>query len=208
VKIEGVAETGSTVTINGRFLQTEADGSFSEDVSLSWGPNIIIVECTDSAGNVQSAMRVVSYEAGASPIPWVVAVVLLVVGLVIGYLFSTRMRPGEEFEDEYEEEEELDGELEEEPHELAEMGEVEEAGEPEEAEMIEVREEPLEELEPPAEEPPETIEEPEPEPEPAEEPQEPPAEEDPRLERLRKAFEDGKISKEVYEENLRKITGE
>ena len=78
-------------------------------------------------------------------------------------------------------------------HELEEMGgELEEAEEPEEAEMVEVREEPLEELEPPAEEP--AVEE-------------PPAE-DPRLERLRKAYEEGKISKEVYEENLRKITGE
>ncbi|MCK4457162.1 MAG: hypothetical protein KAW39_05420, partial [Thermoplasmata archaeon] len=63
-------------------------------------------------------------------------------------------------------------------------------------------EEPLEELEPPEE--PEPVEEPPAE----EEPPETPPEEDPRLERLRKAYDEGKISKEVYEENLRKITGE
>ncbi len=211
VRVRGTAEAGSTVTINGRFLQTELDGSFSEDVTLSWGPNIIIVESTDEAGNVQTAMRVVSYGPAPSLIPWMVAVLLLVVGLVIGYLFSTRMRPEEK-----EELEDLDEELEEELQELEEMGEEpEELEEPpeediEEAEKIEVREEePLEELEPPEEEPvepqePEPVEEPPAE----EEPPETPPEEDPRLERLRKAYDEGKISKEVYEENLRKITGE
>ncbi|MCK4455453.1 MAG: cadherin-like beta sandwich domain-containing protein, partial [Thermoplasmata archaeon] len=114
VRIEGVAEAGSTVTINGRFLQTETDGSFSEDVTLSWGPNVIIVESTDSAGNVQKAMRVVSYGPAPSLLPWMVAVLLLVVGLVFGYFFSTRMRPEEEFEEE---------ELEEELGELEEIGE-------------------------------------------------------------------------------------
>jgi len=188
VRIEGVAEAGSTVTINGRFLQTETDGSFSEDVTLSWGPNVIIVESTDSAGNVQKAMRVVSYGPAPSLLPWMVAVLLLVVGLVFGYFFSTRMRPEEEFEEEL-------GELEEIGEELEEMEEPPEE-DIEEAEKIEVREEePLEELEPPEEEPPETAE-----PE--------PVEEDPRLEKLRKAYEEGRISKEVYEENLRKITGE
>jgi hypothetical protein len=211
IRIEGVAEAGSTVTMNGRFLQTETDGSFSEDVTLSWGPNVIIVESTDSAGNVQKAMRVVSYGPAPSLLPGMVAVLLLVVGLVLGYFFSTRMRPEEEFEEE--EEEELDEELEEELGELEEIGEeFEEMEEPpeediEEAEKIEVREEePLERLEPPEEEPPETAE-----PEPVEEPEkppEPPAEEDPRLERLRKAYDEGRISKEVYEENFRKITGE
>ncbi|MCJ2556096.1 MAG: S8 family serine peptidase [Candidatus Thermoplasmatota archaeon] len=203
VRVRGTAEAGSTVTINGRFLQTELDGSFSEDVTLSWGPNIIIVESTDEAGNVQTAMRVVSYGPAPSLIPWMVAVLLLVVGLVIGYLFSTRMRPEEK-----EELEDLDEELEEELQELEEMGEEpEELEEPpeediEEAEKIEVREEePLEELEP---EEPEPVEEPPAE----EEPPETPPEEDPRLERLRKAYDEGKISKEVYEENLRKITGE
>ncbi|MFQ5909800.1 MAG: hypothetical protein ACE5IJ_03660, partial [Thermoplasmata archaeon] len=185
LKVTGVAEVGSTVTMNGRFLQLESDGSFSEDVTLSWGPNIIIVESTDQAGNVQRVMRVVSYEGGPSFLPWIVAAVLLIVGLVVGYLFGPRMRPEEE-------EEELEEEIEEELEELAELEEeLEEVEVPEEPlEEVEVEEEPLEELEPTEE----AVEE-------------PPLEEDPRLERLRKAYEEGKISKEVYEENLRKIRG-
>lgn len=193
ITVEGQAEVGSTVTINGRFLQTEADGSFSEDVPLSWGANIIIVEAKDPAGNVQRTTELVSREGTPSMLPWAAAFVLLIVGLIVGYLVSMFMGPREyeeeldeleeELEDLKEEEEELERELEEEVEELEE--EIE-------------KEEPLEELEPP---------EPEPEPEPEAEPPEPEAE-DPRLERLKKAYEDGRISKEVFEENLRKITGE
>ncbi|MFQ6128751.1 MAG: hypothetical protein ACE5QW_07610, partial [Thermoplasmata archaeon] len=201
IRIRGVTEIGSTVTLNGRFLKLESDGSFSTEITLSWGPNLIIVESTDRAGNVESIMNVVSYEGGLGALPWIVSIVLLIVGLAVGYFLRMRMAPEVEEIEEEELEEALKEIPEEEevppPEEVEEEIEEIEIPEEEVIEEMEVEEEPLEELELPAEE----VEE-------VEEIEEPPIEEDPRLERLRKAYEEGRISKEVYEENLKRIEGE
>jgi len=204
IRIEGVTESDSKVTINGRFLDVESDGSFSEDVTLSWGPNLIVVESTDQAGNVQRITKVVSLEGGPAVLPWIVAILLLIVGLVIGYFFIPRRLEIEEEEELEEEELEELEELEEEIEEELEAEEV-----PEEVEEVEEMEVTPAEAPPPA---PPIVEEVVEEPEPLEEVEEEvevveEIEEDPRLERLRKAYEEGKISKEVYEENLKKIKG-
>lgn len=51
VKITGKAEPGSTVTVNGKPATVAADGSYSIEIQLADGQNVVTVVCKDAAGN-------------------------------------------------------------------------------------------------------------------------------------------------------------
>lgn len=126
VTITGSVEAGAALTVNGKFVST-AGGTFEEKIALQPGPNVIIVEASDSAENVRSLQVVVVRETG-DMLPYLIMAIVIIVGLVLGYLLGSRLRR-EEIELEMEEvEEEV----------LAEVPTEEEVGEvPEEESMIE-----------------------------------------------------------------------
>jgi hypothetical protein len=83
--ISGVAEPGATLNINGEYLTANIDGSFNATVYLAEGPNSIIIEVTDHAGNSITVSRVIVYE----PIkPTVYAWDTLAFGLLIGIMIA------------------------------------------------------------------------------------------------------------------------
>ena len=65
VLVRGVAEPGSTVSVAGRTLGLNADGSFAAEVTLETGPNEIKVTVRDRAGNQGETILVVTKEKPA-----------------------------------------------------------------------------------------------------------------------------------------------
>ena len=177
VTVSGRTSSGMRAKVNGFEAPVNPDGTFSKQVQLSYGMNYIVVRVTDDADNVNEMKVGVYYASSFAPES----------GAPGGYL---NMSPG------------VwaaiavvlglvvglvlsilfkpKGGTKGEPHE----GEAGEA---------EAEEKPKEEEAPKKEAPPET------------EPTKP--EEDKREAALRKALEDGKINKEVYEKNLARIKG-
>lgn len=51
VRVEGYAEAGATVWVNGRIIVPEPDGHFSVKAAIVLGPNIIDINISDIAGN-------------------------------------------------------------------------------------------------------------------------------------------------------------
>lgn len=164
ITIHGTAEPSNIVTVNGKFVSVASDGSFQEEVSLSEGANLIVVETTDSAGNSR-ASRLVVEMAIPDYTPWMFVIIGVIVAMMVGLLVGAVLKPG------VTEDMEVD--------ELFEDGIPEEVTEEEEERLQE--EEALEE-EPPA-----------------------PEDEDPKVAMLRKAYSEGKLSKELYEINLKKL---
>jgi hypothetical protein len=84
------------VTINGQSVG--GGGAFTRDFTLAVGDNVFVVQAVDDAGNVGTASASVSYAPVLiqeranynSIIASGVAVVLLIVGFVVGYLLSGR----------------------------------------------------------------------------------------------------------------------
>ncbi len=192
VVIRGTAEPGSLVTVNGKFVHLDgATGSFEEEIALGRGANLIIVEAVDSAGNLRASRLVVEMSV-PDILPYALIAVGIIVGLVVGLIVGMSLRPKEE--EEMLEEEEIFEEEEEIPEEVLEEEEISE-------EVLE--EAPEEEVAPVPEE---EVGEPEAEPE---EPEAPVVDIDKeeRLARLEKAYEEGKLTKELYELNLKKILG-
>lgn len=62
VDVVGKAEEGSTVTVNGRFVVIQNDGSFSYPYPLSDGDNTLVVVAVDAAGNQTIVERKVTYQ--------------------------------------------------------------------------------------------------------------------------------------------------
>jgi hypothetical protein len=60
ITIEGTAEPGSTVLVNGRYVPN-TDGSFSLEIALVAGLNEITIEVIDDAGNVKTMTQSVEY---------------------------------------------------------------------------------------------------------------------------------------------------
>lgn len=60
--VVGKAEEGSTVTINGRFVVIQNDGSFSYPYPLNEGDNTFMVVAVDAAGNQTIVERKVMYQ--------------------------------------------------------------------------------------------------------------------------------------------------
>jgi hypothetical protein len=220
--LTGSVESNSELLINGKRISVgtrQSTSDFTTTLTLSEGQNIIVIEAKDSAGNVAELRYTVEYDANAdvgtnfAAIGLMIA--LLVVGLILGMFLGPMILGGKKedipeeeqpTDDELPEEEKLD--LEAESEDVSSDAEMPE--EPLESEM------PQEDVEPiPAEEsiPEEFIPE---EPlEPAQEsevlpdePTEPAEPEDPRIVKLRDAYESGKISKELYEKNLAKFKGQ
>jgi hypothetical protein len=162
VTISGsVDDPDAAVFINGKFVGV---GTFSEEFGLNYGPNDFTVTSNDTAGNIEQVSTSISFTPRAFQITrtyttvilMALAVILLIIGLVIG--FMVRGKPGAPPEEEIPPEEE-------EPEEEEEMvppAPEEEEMPPAPEEVIEEEEEDLFELEeledeapPPPEEPPE-----------------------------------------------------
>ncbi len=97
--ITGTTEPGAILTINGRFVSVGLDGKFEDDIALQSGPNVITLEVVDSAQNVRNVQVVVVREHTDLSI-YVIMVLLILIGLILGYLLGSRFRkpkePGEE----------------------------------------------------------------------------------------------------------------
>ncbi len=244
ITIRGRTTPGTIVKVNGYDATVEVGGTFYRDVQLSAGMNVIVVRADDIADNVIERRIGIYYTSeympeaggsggylGISPIAW--AAILIVLGIVLGFILYFLFIKLGLFKKgpKAEEEAEVEAPPEEKPL------EEEEVEEPVPEEKVTVPEpEPREEVMKPKEAPPPTEEVPKPpedvkverlrkafeEGKISEEvykqnlarlgvavppPQEPQPVEDPKIQRLRKAYEDGKISKEVYEENLKKLKG-
>ncbi|HLE45632.1 MAG TPA: S8 family serine peptidase [Thermoplasmata archaeon] len=94
VNVSGRTEPGAIVFVNGFVVTPAADGSFSRDVTLSGGSNIIVVRAEDAAGNAAEETVLVTYVApsggGLSVGAWaaIAAVVGVIAGLGIALLFA------------------------------------------------------------------------------------------------------------------------
>jgi hypothetical protein len=99
--VSGRAEQGSTVSVNGRPVPTSSNGSFSTEVALKEGKNLITVTVRDRAGNEQTRDFTVTYNKPAAaaggglllPILAAVAVAAILVAAVL--LVRRRGRPVE-----------------------------------------------------------------------------------------------------------------
>lgn len=65
--VTGKAEPGSTVTVSGIGVSPRADGSFSLDMLLADGPNIIVITIRDKAGNTVTETMTVTKLKAAKP---------------------------------------------------------------------------------------------------------------------------------------------
>lgn len=61
VTVTGTTEPGAKVTVNGQTVSVDGSGSFSTQVSLTQGANLITATATDTAGNSASSTVVVTY---------------------------------------------------------------------------------------------------------------------------------------------------
>lgn len=62
IQFQGKTESGSTVTINNRFILVASDGTFMSQVQLSQGDNRFDVIATDKAGNQTLAQITVNWQ--------------------------------------------------------------------------------------------------------------------------------------------------
>ncbi len=61
VVVQGKTEEENSITVNGRFVLLQKDGSFSYKTPLSEGSNTLIIIATDQAGNQTTIERHVTY---------------------------------------------------------------------------------------------------------------------------------------------------
>ena len=94
LNVSGRTEPGAIVFVNGFVVTPAADGSFSRDVTLSGGSNTIVVRVEDTAGNAAEQTVLVMYAApsggGLSTGAWagIAAFVGVIAGLGIALLFA------------------------------------------------------------------------------------------------------------------------
>lgn len=62
IKVSGKTDTGVILYVSNERTITGSDGSFSKDISLSEGDNILIIKAHDSAGNLTEIQRKVIYQ--------------------------------------------------------------------------------------------------------------------------------------------------
>jgi hypothetical protein len=110
VNVSGRAEPGAIVFVNGIVQRTAADGTFYRTVTLSGGSNAIVVRAEDAAGNAAERTVVVNYVAPSNATlnlaTWlaVAAILAVLAGLGAAMLFGRGGGP-EEGEEEAPEEE-------------------------------------------------------------------------------------------------------
>ena len=61
INISGSTEAGSRIWINGKPVEVNRTGHFYKVISLGTGPNLIIIESEDPAGNVNEVSYVVEF---------------------------------------------------------------------------------------------------------------------------------------------------
>jgi hypothetical protein len=66
VRVEGMAEPGANVSVNGRNASLSSDGYFAVKVALENGPNIITINVSDIAGN-SATYQVVVFKSEPAP---------------------------------------------------------------------------------------------------------------------------------------------
>jgi hypothetical protein len=141
--VKGTTETGAALTINGKPVPV-VNGAFNKEIDLSYGPNLIVIESKDAAGNVEEIREVVMYSSmpviGFLPLSLISMIVLLLIGLFVGYVLLSRTKFGkrieeEEVGEEVEEEEVEDVKEDEFVEELEAEEEIEKEAETEEEEM-------------------------------------------------------------------------
>jgi WD40 repeat protein len=92
IVIEGTTEAGATVLINGKYVPSPG-GSFSEDVHLVEGMNVIVVEVFDSAGNVDRRSLSVMYSPEA-PSTLYISVPLYLLAMILIFLIGWKIGSG------------------------------------------------------------------------------------------------------------------
>jgi hypothetical protein len=183
VRIAGTTEAGAFVTVNGISVSAPA-GAFQMNVTLAYGANTVVVAARDAVGNAVEYRYTVNVVPPAGTSAFLLPAGLAVLGIAIGALLGIVLpRLGVRI-----------------PF-LPTRGRKERPGEAVESVVAEesVPEGATGEEVAAEETPPEGVQ-------PSSTVPEMPVE-DERLARLRKAYEEGRISKEAYEENLRRLTG-
>jgi WD40 repeat protein len=99
IKITGSVEPGSILTVNGKFVSVAGDGTFEETVTLSSGPNVITAEAVDSAQNVRNVQVVIVREVSDIS-PYIIMLLLILIGLILGYLLGSKLRKSGELPEE------------------------------------------------------------------------------------------------------------
>jgi len=96
--------TNVTVTVNGKRVDTSGkEGSFSIEVDLYSWSNTIVVTATDQAGNSVSVIKSVGYVIKGTNYGYILgalAIVLAVLGVIIGFLLGKGITPKEKKEEE------------------------------------------------------------------------------------------------------------
>jgi uncharacterized Zn-binding protein involved in type VI secretion len=80
--IEGKAEVGSNVTVNGKRVAVSGDGSFSVEVSLKPGSNNVKIQATDPAGNTLTKTVYIDFDQLMTIIGWFA--IALVIAITVG----------------------------------------------------------------------------------------------------------------------------
>ncbi|MBU4144229.1 MAG: right-handed parallel beta-helix repeat-containing protein [Candidatus Thermoplasmatota archaeon] len=229
LNITGRTEAGvASLTVNGKLVSVDASGNFQQGLRLSPGTNTIVVESKDRAGNSVQEILTVNYVTDSGGTNWAaigVMVALMFVGFMLGLFLGPMIFGGKKDDVPVEEVPPMDEEISDEdlpaPDDMESIPEEDLPTEdvpPLDEEMIGDAADVSEDMEPiPAEESlpeelPETTSETEseviPEETPAAEPEISAEPEDPRIAKLRAAYDSGKISKELYEKNLVKFKGQ
>jgi hypothetical protein len=205
VVVSGRAEPGSIVTVNGVVVPLQGD-RFSRNVTLSGGDNVLVVRAEDGAGNAAEERFAVAFTAPAgSPATGIgLAVAGIVIAAVIAFLLGRRFLfppatgPTEEGEPQGGgtdvETAPVDREAKEAATTLETAG-TDRVDEPSQEAPLEMAEPELQEYEAALKD----LETFEAEVSPV------PVTEDPRVTKLREAYESGKISRGVYEANLARL---
>jgi hypothetical protein len=84
-EVKGTTDPGNNVTINGIPVELEDDGSFKTEVLLDVGREFIVIEARDRAGNNMTVQyEIERLEWTPFVVPVELAVILLIIGLVLG----------------------------------------------------------------------------------------------------------------------------
>jgi hypothetical protein len=83
--LEGKTEPGAKMTIGIEDVQVSADGSFSQELELKPGKNMIVLEITDQAGNTKDQTVTVTYNQPVASADWFLPmVVIIIIVCVVG----------------------------------------------------------------------------------------------------------------------------
>ena len=94
--LQGKAEPGSKVTVNGNQVLVASDGSFTYEITLKEGRNKVVVSVTDPAGNTAARTAYIKYSpplvGGSLLIPLLVVVILAAVGGAVAVMYMRKRK--------------------------------------------------------------------------------------------------------------------